>query len=130
MIYHELCDKKRPWDTEIPQILKKKFKKVVNYITNILIELPRSILTHKESLTSVDLHVFGNASILANYAAVDAVLNQSPAISQGLVASKSRISNRDLTFPGLELVSTFMACNLISNVKSVLKNQNVRSVTG
>ena len=130
MIYHELCDKKRPWDTEIPQILKKKFKKVVNYITNILIELPRSILTHKESLTSVDLHVFGNASILANCAAVDAVLNQSPAISQGLVASKSRISNRDLTFPGLELVSTFMACNLISNVKSVLKNQNVRSVTG
>ena len=130
MIYHELCDKKRPWDTEIPQILKKKFKKVVNYITNILIELPRSILTHKESLTSVDLHVFGNASILANCAAVDAVLNQSPAISQGLVASKSRISNRDLTFPGLELVSTFMACNLISNVKSVLKHQNVRSVTG
>ena len=103
---------------------------MVNDITNILIELPRSFPTHVGSVTSVDLHVFGDASFLANCAAVDAVLNQSPAISQGLVASKSRISKRDLTFPGLELVSTFMACNLISNVKSVLKNQNVRSVTG
>ena len=26
VIYRELCDKKLPWDTEIPQILKKKFK--------------------------------------------------------------------------------------------------------
>ena len=57
-------------------------------------------------------------------------MNQPSAISQGLVASKSRISKRDLTIPRLELVSTHMACNLISNVKSALKNQNVRSVTG
>ena len=25
VIYHELCDKKLPWDTEIPQMLKKNF---------------------------------------------------------------------------------------------------------
>ena len=128
VIYRELCDKKLPWDTEIPQILKKKFKKWVNDITNILIEIPRSIPTHKESITSVDLHVFGDASIVANCAAVYAVVNQPSAISQGLVASKSRISKRDLTIPRLELVSTHMACNLISNMKSALKNQNVRSV--
>ena len=128
VIYRELCDKKLPWDTEIPQILKKKFTKWVNDITNILIEIPRSIPTHKESITSVDLHVFGDASIVANCAAVYAVVNQPSAISQGLVASKSRISKRDLTIPRLELVSTHMACSLISNVKSALKNQNVRSV--
>ena len=57
-------------------------------------------------------------------------MNQPSVISQGLVASKSRISKRDLTIPRLELVSTHMACNLISNVKPDLKNQNVRSVTG
>ena len=28
VIYLELCDKKLPWDTEIPLILKKKFKKM------------------------------------------------------------------------------------------------------
>ena len=34
-----------------------------------------------------------------------------------------------LTIPRLDLVSTHMACNLISNVKAALKNQNVRTVT-
>ena len=130
VIYRELCDKKRSWDTEIPQILKEKFKKWVSDITNIPIEIPRSIPTHKESITSVDLHVFGDASIIANCAAVYAVVNQPPAISKGLVASKSRISKRDLTIPRLELVSTHMACNLVSNVKSALKYRNVRYVTG
>ena len=130
VIYRELCDKKLPWVTEIPQILKKEVKKWVNDITNIPIEIPRSTPTNTESITFVDLHIFGNASILANCAAVYAVVNQPPAISQGLVASKSRISKRDLTIPRLELVSAHMACNLISNVKLTLKNQNVRSVTG
>ena len=104
-------------------------KKWENDITNTLIEILRSIPTHKEAITSVDLHVFGDASIVANCAAVYAIVNQPPAISQGLVASKSRISKRDLTIPRLELVSTHMACNLISNVKSALTNQNVISVT-
>ena len=129
-IYHELCDKKLSSDTEIPKILKKKFYKRVNAITNILIEIPRSVLIHKESITYVDLHLFGDASIVANCAAVYAVVNQPSVISQGLVASNSRISKRDLTIPRLELVFTYMACNLISNVKSALKNQNARSVTG
>ena len=88
VIYRELCGKKLPWDTEILQILKKKFKKSVNDITNILIEIPKSILTHKESITSLGLHVFGDAIIIANCAAVYAVVNQPSAISQGLVASR------------------------------------------
>ena len=59
-------------------------------------------------IASVDLDVFGDAGIVANCAAVHAVANQPSAISQGLVASKSRISERDLTIPRLELVSTHM----------------------
>ena len=61
VIYSDLYNKKLPWDTEITQILKKKkkIKKWVNDITNILIQIPSSIPIHKESITSVDLHVFG-----------------------------------------------------------------------
>ena len=103
-IYCDLYDKKLPWESEIPQILNKKFKKWVNDITNIIIEIPRSIPTHKESITSVDLHVFGDVSIVANCAAVYAVVNQPSVISQGLVASKLRISKRDLTIPRLEFL--------------------------
>ena len=62
-----------------------------------------SIPTNKQSITSVDLHVFRDASNLAKCAAVYVVVNQPSAISQ------SRISKRDLTIPRLELVSKHMA---------------------
>ena len=101
--YRELCDKKLSWDTEISQILNKKFINWVHNITNIPIEIPRFIPNNKESITPVDLHVFEYASIVANCAAVCAVVNQPSAISQGPLASKSRISKRDLTIPKLEL---------------------------
>ena len=94
--------------------------------TNTLSEIPRSIPIHRESITSVDMHVFGDASIVANCAAVYVVVNQPPAISQSLAASKSRISKKNLTVLRLQLVSTNMTWNLIS----ALKNQKVRSVTG
>ena len=80
VIYRELCDKKLPWDTEIPEILKKKFIKCIKEITNIPIEILRSIPTNNESITSVHLHVFGDASILASSAQVYAVVNQPSAI--------------------------------------------------
>ena len=130
VIYHELREKKLPWDTEISKILTENIKQWANDIANFLIEIPRSLPIHRKSITSVDLHVFRDASIVVNCAPVYAVVNQPSAISQCLVANKSRISIRDLIIPRLELVSTHMACNLISNMKSALKNQNVRSVTG
>ena len=61
-------------------------------------------------IASVDLDIFGDAGIVANCATVHAVANQPWAISQALVASKSRISERYLTIPRLELVSTHMGC--------------------
>ena len=110
--------------------MKKKIKKWVNDITKIPIKIPRSIPTNKKSITSVDLHVFGDANILGNCAAAYAAVIQVRAIGQDLVASKFRISKRDLAISRLELDSTHMAYNQISNVKSALENQNVRSVAG
>ena len=86
---------------------------MVNNITSIPTEIPMSIPTNKRTITSVDLHVFGDASILAKCAAVYFVVNQPSAISQAPVAGESRISQRDLTLPRLEVVSAHMACNLI-----------------
>ena len=130
VIYHELREKKLPWDTEISKILTENIKQWANDIANFLIEIPRSLPIHKKSITSVDLHVFRDASIVVNCAPVYAVVNQPSAVSQCLVASKSRISIRYLTIARIELVSTHMTCNLIPKVKSALRNQNVRSVTG
>ena len=77
--YRQLCQKKLPWDTEIywslPNSKQQQLKKWVNDNTNILLEIPQSFPTHKESTTSVELHVLGDASTVANYAAVYAVVN-------------------------------------------------------
>ena len=77
--YRQLCQKKLPWDTEVywslPNSKQQQLKKWVNDNTNILLEIPQSFPTHKESTTSVELHVLGDASIVANCAAVYAVVN-------------------------------------------------------
>ena len=73
-------------------------------------EIPRSVAL-KGSITAVNLHVFGDASIVASYAVVYAVVHEPSATNQGLVVSKSRISKKNLIIPRLELVSAHMASN-------------------
>ena len=60
---------------EIQKSPNIKEKICLNDITNILIEIPRSIPTHKESITSVVLYVFEDANIVANCAADYAVVS-------------------------------------------------------
>ena len=97
LIYHELCDLKIPWDEEIPDILKRKIKKWVQDICSNKIALPRAIPLKLESVTAIDLHMFGDASILANRAAVHAVVYQPNITNKGLLLSKSRISKKYIT---------------------------------
>ena len=69
-------------------------------------------------MTAIDLVVFGDASILANFAAVYAVHYQPSITNKGLLVSKSRISKKDVTIPRLELASAHMGTNLVSNVRT------------
>ena len=81
-------------------------------------------------MTTTDLHVFGDASILGNCAAVYAVVYQPSVTNKGLLVSKFLISKKDITIPRLEIVSTHMSSKLVSNVLSALKTENMRSVVG
>ena len=74
---------------------------------------------------TIDLHVFGDASILANCVAVYAVVYQPNITKKGLLVSKYLISKKDVTIPRLELVSMHMGSNLVFNVLSVLKTYNI-----
>ena len=131
VIYNELCDEKIPWDAEAPGHYKNKFVKWVRVTSSFKNEIPRSVALNKESTAAVDLHVFGDASIVvASCAIVYAKIHQPSVTNQGLVFSKSCISKKNLTIPRLELVSAYMASNLIENVKAVLKRCNIRSITG
>ena len=73
------------------------------------IEIPRSISLKQESVTRVDLQVSGDVSVLGYCAAAYVVVYQSLRVNQGLIASKSRLSERDMTIPRLELIAVHMA---------------------
>ena len=89
--------------------------------------LPQAIPIKLESVSAIDLHVFGNASILTN--SVDfAVVYQPSITNKGLLVSKSRMVKKDVTIPRLELVSAHMDSILVSNVLSALKTENIRSL--
>ena len=118
VVYSELCDEKIPWDAEAPEHLKNKFVKWMRETSSLKNEIPRSVALNKESITAVDLHVFGDASIVASCAVVYAVVHQPSVTNQGLVVCKSRISKKNLTISRLDFVSAQMVLNVIENVKT------------
>ena len=91
------------------------------------VQIPRSLTLKQEPINSVDLHIFGDASILGYCAVAYAVVNQPSKVNQSLVASKSRLLKKDITIPRLELIATHMAANLATNIKVALKDLNIRS---
>ena len=76
------------------------------------------------------IHVFGNASLLGTCAVAYAVMQHPSRIKQGLIASKSRLSKKQLTIPRLELVAAQMVENLVENIRTSLPNHNIREVHG
>ena len=92
----ELYDEKKPWDVEISVGLKKfqrRIEKLVSDINSAKIELLRSLPLAQGSITAINIYVFVDASIVADYPAGYAVIMyQANSVIQGLVTSKSRIS--------------------------------------
>ena len=73
--------------------------KLVSDINSVKIELLRSLPLAQGSITAINIYVFVDAIIVADYAAGYAVIMyQANSVSQGLVTSKSRISKL-LQFP-------------------------------
>ena len=129
ILYREICKSKIPLDESVPQTIKLKREKWKLNIVN-KVEIPRSLTLKQEPIISVDLHIFGDASILGYCAAAYAVVSQPSRVNQGLVGSKSRLSKKDITIPRLEFMATHMAVNLATNIKAALKDLNIRSVLG
>ena len=93
-------------------------------------EVPRLVALNKESITALNLHVFGNANVIGSCSVVYLVTHHPPVSNQGLGVSKSRISKKNLIISRLELVPAHMASDLIENVKAALKSCNIRLISG
>ena len=121
MLYRETCD------CDLPRELKNEWESWERLLTG-KVEVRRSLVEYREEILSIDPHAFGDAGSKDNSAAVYAVTHKSSGITQGLVASKSRLAKKGLTTPRLELVAGHMATNLVDNVKEALQGFPIRSV--
>ena len=83
--------------------------------------VPRSLAVHHEEVQYIELHAFGDASGKGVAAVVYAVVVQELGVNEGLVAAQVRLAKKGLTIPRLELVSGYMAVNLLTNVTEALK---------
>ena len=63
ILYREICESRISWDESVPQTIKIKWEKWKRDIVN-KVEIPRSLTLKLEPTTFVDLHIFGDASIL------------------------------------------------------------------
>ena len=104
----------KKWETKLPTKIK----------------VQRSIRLSRETLNLIDIHVFGDASLLETCAVAYAVIQQLSGIKQRLTASKSRLSKKQMTMPRLELVAAQMVANLAENIWTSLPNHNIRKVHG
>ena len=125
ILFRNLCDLRIPWDNVIPQEIENKCVKWVNGL-NIKIEIPRSI-SNRETITTIDIHLFSDASINGVCNVAYAVIQQPNNISQDLITSKSRLVKMNVTIPRFDLIAAQMSANLSQNIKNALTNQNVRN---
>ena len=126
ILYRNLCDLKIPWDKEIPKEIENKWVKWVESL-NIKVEIPRTITSVREKLSHIDIHLFGDASAKGVCTVAYARIFQTNKISQGLIASKSRLAKKNLSIPRLELIAAQMTSNLANNIKNALVSQNIRN---
>ena len=117
------------WDETVLALVKQKCKRWKLDISNILVQIPRSIPTKLKSVTVVGIHIFREASIPGCCAATYRVVHQPSSITQNLIACKSKLSKYEITIPRLEIISTHLSANMGTNITKALKNFNVRSAT-
>ena len=94
------------------------------------ISVPRSITSLGRAITSLEVHGFGDASVIRCSALVYLVIHQDEWMNQGLLTAKSRLSKRDLTMPRLELVASHMTSNLVHNVAKALSRYPITGKFG
>ena len=95
ILQREICESRISWDESVPQRNKLKWEKWELDIAN-KVKIPTSLTLEQEPINSVDLHIFGDASISRYCAVAYAEVSQPSKVNQCLVASKLRLSKKDI----------------------------------
>ncbi len=127
LLYCRICEANLAWDCELPKYLTTPWREWYERFPE-LYAVPRTLAPHHQSISSVCLHAFGDASKDGVSAAIYAVIEQENGTTQGFVCSKSRIAKKSLTIPRLELVVGHMAVNLVTNIERANASEKVTEV--
>ena len=88
----------------------------------------RPLVQYQEPISSISLHVFGDASSVGMAAAAFTVVSQPSGVTQGIVAAKARLAKQCLTIPHLQLVTCHIATNMATNMREALVGYPVDKV--
>ena len=127
LLYRDACNLRIGWDEQLPSDLADKWAKWESRSPE-RITFVRALVQYQEPISSISLHVFGDASGVGVAAAAFTVVTQPSGVTQGIVAAKARLAKQGLTIPRLELVACHMATNLANNVKEALEGYPVDQV--
>ena len=129
LLYRDACNLRIGWDEQLSSDLADKWAKWESRAPE-RITFKRALVQYQEPISSISLHVFGDASGVGVAAAAYTVVSQPSGVTQGIVAAKARLAKQGLTIPRLELVACHMATNLANNVKEALEGYPVVHVYG
>ena len=129
LIYREVCNNKLAWDAPLTSDLAIHWSKYVNELPRE-VTIPRSLVPQREGIREIEFHAFGDVSAKGVSAIVHAVVIQPSGVTSGLETAKVRLAKMGMTLPRLELVSTHMATNLLSNKREALSGFPVSNVYG
>ena len=97
-IYRDACDSKIPWGADLNGKLLQRWEKWERSLSPEVV-VPRSIVSHQEEVTAIELHTFEDASIKGVGAAVYAVVKQSSGTTQQLVTAKEQAGETKFDSP-------------------------------
>ena len=120
----------KPHDVTIWSLFYTLFFEVVQYFWILKVNIPKTINLSKKILEMTDIHIFGDASWLEICAGAHAFIRQPSGTKQGLITSKSRLLNKQVTISRLELVAVQIVANLVNNIRNSWQNYNIRKAYG
>ena len=94
-VFRKICDEKTHWDKELPPEITKTWLKWENVLPSY-VEIPRPITSVQEKIREIELHLFGDASIIGKSTVAYAVIQQTSSTTQGFISSKSRLSKKNI----------------------------------
>lgn len=112
------CDIKTHYDTQLPELLKHWRDRNSTSMEDFMV--PRTLSPYHEPISQLTLHTFGDASINGVCAAVYLLINQGEKVTQQLECAKSRLVEKSVTIPRLELIAGHMSVKLVTNVQAAL----------